>query len=122
MTAGCSDLQLWILGWEESLLPFTSISLLTLLGKSQRRNLIDCLGHVLITKPITVIKEEALVQPSLDHRPAYSTLGPGRQGLFAKGCGPSRSVLRKTIALHFSPPWWSALSCLSILSQPQQGL
>lgn len=62
MTASCSDLQLWILAWEESLLPFTPISLLALLGKSQRRNRIGCLGHVLMTEPITII-EEALGSP-----------------------------------------------------------
>lgn len=71
MTASCSDLQLWILAWEESLLPFTPISLLALLGKSHRRNLIGSLGHVLMTKPITIIKEALAAQFGSQ---AYSTL------------------------------------------------
>lgn len=93
MTASCSDLQLWILAWEESLLPFTPISLLALLGKSQRRNLIGCLGHVLMTKPITII-EEALGSPvwitSLFH-PMTREAGSSCLGLGSEWVSPQEN-------------------------------
>lgn len=65
-------------------------------GRFWRRNLIGCLGHVLMTRPITY-GGGAVLQRSLHHKPA-PPLWPGRQGLFAKAWSLRGLVLRKTIA------------------------
>lgn len=95
MAEGCSGLSLWILGVKESLPAFyLCFSPLESLSRFWRRNLIGCLGHVLMTRSMSVLEAGAVLQPSLHHKP-MPCLWPGRQGLFAKAWSLRGLVFRK---------------------------
>lgn len=74
-------------------------------SKFQSRNLIGSLGLVLVTRPTTAMGGGSCSLAHLGSQ-AYSTLRPGRQGLFVEAWGLRRLILRKQLPLHFSPPSW----------------